>query len=97
MWLEQDLNELIAHNNTQTGDGKVVADGDFSMAQFFDCIYIINPLLVSLREALNSLFSGKKNSFTSRILVIKGECLNLRTLSNNETKHYSVRTCNYFP
>lgn len=55
-------------NNTQTGDSKVVADGDFSMAQFFSRRYIINPLTASLREALNSLLSEKKNSLTSRIL-----------------------------
>lgn len=82
-------------NNTQAGDGRVVAHGDFSMAQFFNCRYIINPLIAPYVKLLTVCFLKKKISHIQN-LVIKGECLNLRTLLNHETKHNSVRRCNFF-
>lgn len=53
-------------NNTQAGDSRVVAHGDFSMAQFFNCRYIINPLIAPYVKLLTVCL--KKNSLTSRIL-----------------------------
>lgn len=53
--------------------------GSFSMVQFFDHGLHINPLTTSLCEVLNNLFS-EKNSFISRILIRKGECVSLRML-----------------
>lgn len=47
-------------NNTQAGDGRVVAHGDFSMAQFFNCRYIINPLIAPYVKLLTVCFLGKK-------------------------------------